>query len=143
MGKKGKWMKNIVLVSVLMWLFFMPVLTTDLSNASADNDQLVGSEESMVDSNWEIITSVNGDCNKITIRGLGFVRRAEIWTGDMKTRVILDGHKYPILNNPGSHFTIDYATHIKIPHFIGFRYKISTIPTYVVRGIALGNIEWE
>lgn len=137
-----KWMKNIVLVSILIWLFFSPIFSTVLLNASADTDIKIISEKIIIDSNKEIITFVDGTCTEITIKGLGFMRRAEIWTGDIKTMVTLNGRKYPLLNNPNSHFYISYATHIVIPHFIGFRWRESTV-SYGVYGIALGNIEWE
>ena len=121
----------------------IPVLASELFKISADIDEKPTSVKNSIDSNREIITSVDGDCNKITIKGLGFIRRAEIWAGDMKTIMVLDGYKFPFLiDGIRNHFTIDYASHIIIPHFIGIRWKASTV-SYWVHGIALGNIDWE
>jgi len=142
--------KNTLKRSLIVGIIFLflsttcnSVLASELFNVKKYINEKATSEAKTVDSYREIITSVDGNCTEITIKGLGFVRRAEIWAGGMKTITVLDGYKFPILNNSGSHFTIYDATHIKIPHFIGFRWKGSTYPgTYWVHGIALGNIEW-
>jgi len=134
----GKTLKGSLIVVIMLLLS-----TTCLSVLASESFIIHKNVEKPLDSNREIITFIDGSCNEITIKGLGFVRRAEIWTGDIKTMVTLDGYKFPFLiDGIRNHFTIDYASHIIIPHFIGIRWKASTV-SYWVHGIALGNIDWE
>jgi hypothetical protein len=134
----------ISVVCMFLSTICLPVLASELFNVRKDINEKATSEEKIVDSNREIITSVHGSCTEITIKGLGFIRRAEIWAGCMKTVIVLDGFKSPLfINHNYNYFWTDRATHIIIPYFIGFRMKMSITPTYGVYGIALGNIDWE
>ena len=128
--------------TLIVGIIILLLSTTCLPVLASESINLLKNVEKPLDSNREIITFIDGSCNEITIKGFGLMRRAEIWTGDFKTIVILDGFKFPFLiDGIRNHFSIDYASHIIIPHFIGIRWRASTV-SYWVRGIALGNIDW-
>jgi hypothetical protein len=137
--------KSLIVGIIMLFLstVCLPVLAIDPFNVSKNVDEKAILKEKVVDSNREIITFIDGNCNEITIKGFGFIRRAEIWAGNFKTMVTLDGYKFPFfIEGIRNHFSIDYATHIIIPHFIGFRWRTSTV-SYGIYAVALGNIEWE
>ena len=106
---------------------------------NVENESYENAEMEPIDNFNEIFSQFKCDRASTIVTGIGFIRYIQV-DADVGTVIHISGFKWPTNDEPEFSFAVD-VEHLIAPMFIGF--SIPVFPGYdYVRGIAMGNIEW-
>ncbi len=108
-------------------------------NKIVDDESKKNPEVKPFDNYTEIITYIEAYVYGFKIKGFGVLYHVEMWGVDCT--IDMNGCRVPLFPLGESNFCVS-SNHVLAPHFMGIWWQVS-VDTYSIKGVAIGNIEWE
>ena len=132
--------KILIGVIIAVVILTIPVSTAIDIETVVDTKSSENFETGTLDNNVEVISFIEGTCNRLERNPKSLFLSAKILAGGWGTSFLIRGYKRPLFNPEENYFSV-YAIYAYVPIFIGFRIPYNYFYD-LVWGIALGDIEY-
>jgi len=130
-------MKKLLVVGIIVLFISMSVLTSVSSkDISISDDKILedNNKNEPLDTYKEIFTHIDGWCDSVKEKRIGYYIHFDVEICSYDFEITIKGIRFPF------NFFNEFVYNIKVPFFIGI--IADERSPAVVKGFAIGNIEW-